>query len=130
MSMKAIGKTMSSKAMGYSDLQTAQFIRESSPAASLTEKENILIKLSNSMIFENIADLGQTASLLDMAKQFITMEMCMKEIFWKESDAEWGLTASTKSISTWEIGNKIHSGAKENFLEMIRCFLKEISKKA
>ena len=81
MSMKAIGKTMSSKAMGYSDLQTAQFIRESSPAASLTEKENILIKLSNSMIFENIADLGQTASLLDMAKQFITMEMCMKEIF-------------------------------------------------
>ena len=82
------------------------------------------------MIFENIADLGQTASLLDMAKQFITMEMCMKGIFWKERDAEWGLTASTKSISTWEIGNKIRSGGKENFFEMIRCFLKEISKKA
>ena len=93
------------------------------------EKANSHIKQFNSMILKNIVDLGQMASLLDLGKQFITMATCMKEIFKKVSAVAWVLIISIKFISTWEIGNKIHFGVKENFTEMIKFFFREILRK-
>lgn len=77
--MKASGRMISSKGVGFSNLQTGQSMKESSIKVNPKARAFIIISQSNTMTSNNTVDHGKLPNRMGLARQFITMETSMKD---------------------------------------------------
>ena len=123
------GKMINSKAMESLNLQTDQFTKVNSHKVNLMVKVFITIILNSMMILNNILEAGEIPSLMAMELPHIIIMMCFRVTLLKEKDVETVFIGSIKSTNIWGNGKKIVFGEKENYLEMMKYFFRECSRK-
>lgn len=113
------------KVMEPINLVMEAFILVISKMVNLMEKVHLTIMFTNQMTLNIIKVHGKTVCLMAQVKHIIITEIFIKEISQMDKDKVMDHMYSIKFINMKVNGKIILFMEKENYLEMVNCFLKD-----